>query len=148
MSTTLVETESPVVFQITKKKTAGKKKAKKDVPPPLPETEIAQNIPQNIQQMLATEQITQEEKEKDGHVLQHLEPYIEEPFQIMETYFQGQYLKRLVRHQLESYNYFINTQLHKTIQMFNPLMIHSENDYIEQHDKYLLEIEINFKNFK
>ena len=109
---------------------------------------VEQQIKQHIQQMLQEERQSTKEETIGGDVLRHLEPYIEEPFQIMESYFQGQYLKRLVRHQLESYNYFINTQLHKTIQMFNPLVIHSENDYIEQLDKYLLEIQINFKNFK
>ena len=32
--------------------------------------------------------------------------------------------------------------------MFNPVIVHSENDYIECKDKYLLEIQISFTNFK
>jgi len=83
----------------------------------------------------------------DG-VLDHLGDYIEEPFQILESYFRGQYLERLVRHQIESYNHFINYQIQRTIQMFNPLIVRSENDYVEQQDKYMLEIQINFINFK
>jgi DNA-directed RNA polymerase II subunit RPB2 len=170
MTTTFTETtQPPMVIQITKKKKrAGERKAeesKEAIDSKTGETNtttttntIETEITRNIKQMIAAERLihkeeeneteTEKEREIDGSVLQHLEPYIEEPFQIMESYFQGQYLKRLVRHQLESYNYFINTQLHKTIQMFNPLVIHSDNDYIEQLDKYLLEIEINFKNFK
>ena len=81
-------------------------------------------------------------------VLEHLGDYVEEPFTILESYFQGQHLERLVRHQIESYNHFINYQMQKTIQMFNPVLIRSENDYVELQDKYLLEISISFQNFK
>jgi len=81
-------------------------------------------------------------------VLDHLGSYVEEPFTILEAYFQGQHLDRLVRHQIESYNHFINYQMQKTIQMFNPVIIRSENDYVEQQDKYLLEISVSFQNFK
>jgi DNA-directed RNA polymerase beta subunit len=81
-------------------------------------------------------------------VLDHLGDFIEEPFTILESYFHGQHLDRLVRHQIESYNHFINYQMQKTIQMFNPVMIRSENDYVEIHDKYLLEISVSFQNLK
>lgn len=81
-------------------------------------------------------------------VLEHLGDYVEEPFTILESYFHGQHLERLVRHQIESYNHFINYQMQKTIQMFNPVMIRSENDYVEEQEKYLLEISISFHNFK
>ena len=81
-------------------------------------------------------------------VLSNLNNYIEEPFEIIESYFKGQHLERLVRHQIESYNHFINYQLFKTIQMFNTVTIRSENDYIAEKEMYLLEIEISFSNFK
>ena len=45
-------------------------------------------------------------------------------WKIIESYFKGQHLERLVRHQLESYNNFINYQIKKTIEMFNPVTIH------------------------
>ena len=80
--------------------------------------------------------------------LSHLGNFIEEPYTLIESYFHGQHLERLVRHQIESYNHFINYQIQRTIQMFNPVLIHSEHDYIEPHDKYLLEISISFHNFK
>ena len=86
--------------------------------------------------------------EDDKKVLSHIGDYIEEPYHIIESYFRGQYLERLVRHQIESYNHFVNYQIQRTIQMFNPVVIHSENDYIEEKDKYLLEIIISFNNFK
>jgi len=81
-------------------------------------------------------------------ILSHLGNYIEEPYNIIESYFQGQHLDRLVRHQIESYNHFVNYQIQRTIQMFNPVTVHSDNDYIENENKYLLEILISFTNFK
>ena len=90
-----------------------------------------------------------EEKKSNGFaVLDHLGTYTEEPYTIIESYFEGQHLERLVRHQIESYNHFINYQIQKTIDMFNPVKIHSDHDYIAEHDKHLLEIMIRFENFK
>ena len=66
---------------------------------------------------------------------------------IIELNFDKQHLKQLVKHQLESYNYFVNNQLQQTIEMFNPLRIVSENDYIKEHNLYRLEVLISFENF-
>ena len=92
------------------------------------------------------------EKIKEGIVheglLSHLGNYIEEPYHIIESYFEGQHLERLVRHQIESYNHFINYQIIRTINMFNPVVIHSENDYVADTDKYFLEVFVSFTNFK
>jgi len=81
-------------------------------------------------------------------VLDHFCEFIEEPYSIIESYFDGQHLERLVRHQIESYNHFVNYQIQRTIQMFNPVVIHSENDYVQDKDKYFLEVFISFVNFK
>jgi len=86
-------------------------------------------------------------KEEKG-ILEHLGNYEEEPFEIIESYFAGQHLERLVRHQIESYNHFVNFQVLRTIQMFNPVTIRSENDYVPDRDKYFLEVFITFTNFK
>ena len=84
----------------------------------------------------------------DGkHVLDHLGDYVEEPFTIIESYFADQHLARLVRHQIESYNHFINYQAGRTIQMFNPLRIHSDKHLLES-GMHLLDVEISFDNFK
>jgi DNA-directed RNA polymerase II subunit RPB2 len=91
-----------------------------------------------------TEKISKREED----VLSHLGAYTEEPYYIIESYFQGQHLERLVRHQLESYNHFVNYQIQRTIQMFNPVTIRSENDFVPEKNKYLLEIFISFTNFK
>jgi DNA-directed RNA polymerase II subunit RPB2 len=84
----------------------------------------------------------------DNHVLSHLKNYHDDAFKIIESYFEGQHLDRLVRHQIESYNHFVNHQIQKTIEMFNPMTIRSDTDYVEEHDKYMLEIRITFENFK
>ena len=89
-----------------------------------------------------------EKEDIDKAVLSHLGDYVEEPYHIIESYFQGQHLERLVRHQIESYNHFINYQIQKTIQMFNPVTIRSDHDFVPEHDKYLLEVFIHFENFK
>ena len=73
--------------------------------------------------------------------------YIEQPWNIIESYFKGQHLERLVRHQIESYNNFVECQIDKTIDMFNPTRIISEADYDSISDKYALEIFITFDNF-
>lgn len=74
--------------------------------------------------------------------------YIETPWDIIESYFREDNLKRLVRHQIESYNDFIEYQLPKTIEMFNPVEVKSPHDYDPVSKKYALEISIQFENFK
>ena len=71
----------------------------------------------------------------------------EMPWSIIESYFDGQHLTRCIRHQLESYNHFVNHEIQKTIDMFNPVTIHSEHDYNKDFDKYTLEMVITFSNF-
>ena len=78
----------------------------------------------------------------------HLGDYSEEPFTILESYFRGQHLDRLVRHQIESYNHFVNFQILRTIQMFNPVSIRSENDFVVENGKYMLETFVSFENFR
>ena len=94
------------------------------------------------------ETVTSEPTSVEKNILSHLGSYTEEPFDIIQSYFNGQHLERLVRHQIESYNHFINYQIFKTIQMFNDVTIHPENDYVPEKDMYLLEIDVSFGNFK
>ena len=56
----------------------------------------------------------------------------ETPWIFIESYFKQKHLKQLVKHQLESYNYFVNNQIQNTIDMFNPLIISSDHDYIKE----------------
>ena len=74
--------------------------------------------------------------------------YIETPWTIIDSYFKDKHLERLVRHQLESYNNFVGYQIIKTIEMFNPVNIKSEQDYDPISGKYALEIFITFENFQ
>ena len=73
--------------------------------------------------------------------------YIETPWNIIESYFRGQHLERFVRHQLESYNNFVGYQIIKTIEMFNPVYIASEQDFDPVSKKHSLEVFITFENF-
>ena len=68
-------------------------------------------------------------------------------WKIIESYFKEKYLTRLVRHQIESYNYFVEHQIEETINMFNPVRIVSSKD-VNEKGVYSLEILINFKNFQ
>ncbi len=85
---------------------------------------------------------------KEIGILEHINDYEENAFNIIESYFQGKHLECLVRHQTESYNHFVNYQIQRTIQMFNPVVIRSENDYVPEKDAYFLEVNIDFVNFK
>jgi DNA-directed RNA polymerase II subunit RPB2 len=73
--------------------------------------------------------------------------YSEAPWKIISSYFEDQHLKRLVRHQIESYNDFVNVQIERTIGMFNPVMIASEQDFDKKTRRYKLEIEVKFDKF-
>jgi DNA-directed RNA polymerase II subunit RPB2 len=72
--------------------------------------------------------------------------YIEEPWTIIGSYFQGKHLDQLVRHQIESYNDMVNVQLKRTVDMFNPVRIVSDQDYDKVSHTYRLEIEVSFSN--
>jgi DNA-directed RNA polymerase II subunit RPB2 len=85
--------------------------------------------------------------DSNGNFVIENNQYIEDPWTVIESYFKDQHLDRLVRHQLESYNNFVGYQIIKTIEMFNPVHIKSEEDYDEKSGKYSLEIFITFENF-
>ena len=74
-----------------------------------------------------------------------LEP--EFAWDLIDSYFSAEHLQQLVRHQVESYNDFIERKIPNTINMFNPVSITSEHDYDKKSDKYSLEISITFDNF-
>ena len=64
---------------------------------------------------------------------------------IINLYFKEDYLKQLVRHQIESYNYFMNYQIQETINMFNPMVIEYE-EKLEPWSK--IKVFVTFNNFK
>ena len=69
------------------------------------------------------------------------------PWTLINAYFSKEHLQQLVRHQIESYNDFIERQIPNTISMFNPVIINSEHDFDKASNKYALEISITFENF-
>jgi DNA-directed RNA polymerase II subunit RPB2 len=69
------------------------------------------------------------------------------PWSIINAYFSKEHLRQLVRHQLESYNDFIERQIANTINMFNPILINSDHDYDKESNKYKLQIVITIENF-
>lgn len=73
--------------------------------------------------------------------------YVEQPWDIINSYFDGQHLDRLVRHQIESFNDFVTHQIPKTITMFNHVHIRSEKSFVESAKKYSLEMFVTFENF-
>jgi DNA-directed RNA polymerase II subunit RPB2 len=77
-----------------------------------------------------------------------MDEYNEVNWKVIESYFKNDHLGKLVRHQLESYNHFIDEDLINTINMFNPVTIRSENDKDEKTGLYKLEITITFSNFQ
>lgn len=154
--------------QPEKKKRVSKKASEKDAEMKIEATEPKKRlskkrvVPENdttiqLQQLINEEkqQISEIEKYVEENmtnpsrdVIGHLGEYIEEPYTIIESYFKGQSSSRLVRHQIESYNHFINLQMPETIRMFNNTKIRSIKDYNPEKDQYGLEIEINFENLK
>jgi DNA-directed RNA polymerase II subunit RPB2 len=143
---TLLKTEEP-----TKKK-PRKRLVVRDSELIIKESEHTQDLKalireeEDIQKKI--EEIHSKITEEEKSMLEHLGDFTEEPYSIIESYFNGQHLERLVRHQIESYNHFVNYQIQRTIQMFNPVVIRSDNDYVPDKDKYFLEVFISFTNFK
>jgi DNA-directed RNA polymerase II subunit RPB2 len=72
--------------------------------------------------------------------------YIEEPWDLINSYFCPDHTEKLVQHQLSSYNNFVNYQLEKTINMFNPVRITSEQDFDKKTGKFALEVMLTFEN--
>lgn len=69
------------------------------------------------------------------------------PWPFIESYLSIDHLKKLVRHQIESYNDFIQDQIPKTIEMFNPIIAKSEHDRIPGTDIYTNEVIMHLGNF-
>jgi DNA-directed RNA polymerase II subunit RPB2 len=81
-------------------------------------------------------------------LLNHLDEYNQTPFDVLGTYFEGNPLDRLTRHQIESYNHFVTYQMQRTIDMFNPIQIKSDNDFNEVTNEYGLVVNIRLVNLK
>ena len=73
--------------------------------------------------------------------------YVEQPWAVIGSYFEGKHLEQLVRHQIESFDDFVTYQIPKTIAMFNPVSVHSDKCFDEASGKHSLEMMITFENF-
>ena len=112
--------------------------------PPVAEMAM-EHVPVSVQVQPEVEMQTQDQLEQEALKLDPTR-YIEEPWTVLNAYFRGKHLKRLVEHQLESYNDFVIYQIHKTISMFNPIHVRSEQDLDKESGKYRLEIFVNCDN--
>ena len=77
--------------------------------------------------------------------MEDIENLNEKTWNIIESYFNDNYLTQLVRHQLDSYNNFVSYQIRKTIAMFNPIIttcIPNDNENIA------IKIYITFNNVR
>ena len=131
-------------MNLSSKRVTIRKPSTKKIEPVEKPLDIVETIDEAIRQQISDNPLKTEEKT----MLEHLGEYIEEPYTLIESYFRGQHLERLVRHQIESYNHFINYQIQRTIEMFNPVLIRSENDYVADRGQYFLEAHVSFENFK
>ena len=89
--------------------------------------------------ILNTEMSTQKTNEVN------YESFSELAWSIINLYFKEDYLKQLVRHQIESYNYFVNYQIQETINMFNPMVIEFKE---KDRPTSKINVYITFTNFK
>ena len=117
--------------------------------------EISANIKQQIDALMGQEMEREKESENETEtekktgIFDHYPNYEEDSQIITDAYYKTNPLERLVRHQLESYNYFIHFQAHQTIQMFNPLTCHIPEDLIPgTTDKYFLEVQMTMNNMR
>jgi DNA-directed RNA polymerase II subunit RPB2 len=135
----------------TQKRSRSGKKIKEEVKPAVMDVPMVTNGYEEVGSGIEEMMESMEKKITDNlpkTLLGHLGSYVEEPYTMIESYFQGQHLERLVRHQLESYDHFINHQIQKTIEMFNPVRIHSDHDFVAEYGNYALEVVMAFENFK
>lgn len=135
-----IQLQEPVQYvKVKRPKSVKKPDTQKEIMKMIDEEKYAENLKMHIESTPV---------DVNDSPLSHLGDYTEEPFTIIESYFRGQHLERLVRHQIESYNHFINFQVLRTIQMFNPVNIRSENDFVPENGQYFLETFVSFENFR
>lgn len=127
------------------------------------ENKAVENIAKTIDKIIGSEKAQVEEKLEEDEIQTKGEApsqaktdglfatypeYVKDASIITDAYYKTQPLERLVRHQLESYNHFVNNQIHQTIKMYNPLIAHIPEDLISGTDKYLLEVQITIGNLR
>ena len=90
-------------------------------------------------------QIKQQKQKSIEDKTINYENFSELAWSLINLYFKEDHLKQLVRHQIESYNFFVDYQIQQTINMFNPMVI----DYQEKENpSSKIKVYINFYNLK
>ena len=62
-----------------------------------------------------------------------IDKYTEAAWTVIESYFKGQHLKRLVRHQIESYNTLLRTGLQQIIEEEPRIDVYDESQNKSYH---------------
>lgn len=90
----------------------------------------------------------------DADVFSELGAFDVEPFVLGDSYFKEGHssTERLVRHQLESFNHFIQFQLHQMVDDLSPVVCHSDVELIPDTfphaPKYLTEVTVRFSKVR
>lgn len=69
-------------------------------------------------------------------------------YEIMRTYYKGRESERLVRHQIESFDHFMNHQMQATIDMYNSRRVVADKDYNADTGDHNLAITYSVENLK
>lgn len=70
------------------------------------------------------------------------------PWTIVESYFHEHGRRAVVRHQLESFNYFLQHQMPQTVELFRHMHILSDHDFDMVTRRYSMEVDIYLSNFR
>ena len=69
------------------------------------------------------------------------------PWELLKAHSRKDHLATLVGHQVDSYNDFVRNQIPRTIEMFNPIVAHSEHDRDPGTGHYAVEVTMQLDNF-
>ena len=86
------------------------------------------------------------EREKEREKEKEKEKERETPLSLLRMYFGNEGAKQLVRHQIESFNYFVNHQLSETVEMYSPMRITTSHGYDAVHKRNRMEVLLTFSN--
>ena len=102
-----------------------------------------------INDKVINDKVINEEEKKEEIILDHLNVnYYESARTIIGSYYTNCEILRMVRHQLESMNHFINYQMQATINMFNNRVVKSEKDYNQDTGNSNLIVNYSIMNLK
>jgi len=71
--------------------------------------------------------------------------YDVDTWKVIDSYFAQDNHKQIVKHQLESFQHFIDPQLKQIIHQFNPVIIY--HDYVQDFNKHRVELHMEFRDY-